>query len=158
MCNSTKGRLIILPDGTVVVQQENGQPFSNAQCFTSLDGASFALINTGFKPLALVNGWSNAPFGTSNVAARRVSGAVTFQGAVAGGSGAGLFVLPLTMLPKKGGKTRPDVYVNIDLCDAHKGRLVISGMTGAVSVQPQSGDPFSNAQCFTSLEGVSFVP
>ena len=29
---------------------------------------------------------------------------------------------------------------------------------GTVSVQQMLGDPFSNAQCFTSLDGVSFAP
>jgi hypothetical protein len=36
------GRLFIQANGVVTVQQQNGDPFSNAQCFTSLDGASFA--------------------------------------------------------------------------------------------------------------------
>jgi hypothetical protein len=42
MCNATNGRLHILPDGTVVVEAENGS-FANAQCFTSLEGVSYAL-------------------------------------------------------------------------------------------------------------------
>lgn len=33
------GRLFIQPDGVVTVQAENS--FSDAQCFTSLDGTSF---------------------------------------------------------------------------------------------------------------------
>jgi len=50
-----------------------------------------------------------------------------------------------------------DTYVKVDLCDATNGRLFIQP-TGVVTVQQQSGDPFSNAQCFTSLDGASFVP
>jgi hypothetical protein len=46
------------------------------------------------------------------------------------------------------------VYVNIDLCNATKGRLIIQ-TNGVVSVQAETS--FSNAQCFTSLDGVSFV-
>jgi hypothetical protein len=42
LCNATNGRLFIQPSGVVTVQQKLGNPFSNAQCFTSLDGASFA--------------------------------------------------------------------------------------------------------------------
>jgi hypothetical protein len=41
MCQATNGRLIIAPDGTVIVQAESA--FGNAACFTSLDGASFRL-------------------------------------------------------------------------------------------------------------------
>lgn len=41
LCTATNGRLQIQPNGTVIVQAENGA-FANAACFTSLDGASFA--------------------------------------------------------------------------------------------------------------------
>jgi hypothetical protein len=37
MCNATNGRLDIAPNGTVTVDAEGGT-FSNARCFTSLDG------------------------------------------------------------------------------------------------------------------------
>jgi hypothetical protein len=40
LCGATNGRSHIVPDGTVDVEAENGD-FANAQCFTSLDGASF---------------------------------------------------------------------------------------------------------------------
>jgi hypothetical protein len=40
LCNATNGRLFIQPSGVATVQAENGT-FSNAQCFTSLDGVSF---------------------------------------------------------------------------------------------------------------------
>jgi hypothetical protein len=39
--NATNGRLIIQPSGVVSGQQQNGDPFTDAQCFTSLDGAEF---------------------------------------------------------------------------------------------------------------------
>ncbi len=41
LCNANKGRLNIAPDGTVSVQPEGGTA-SNAMCFTSLEGVSFA--------------------------------------------------------------------------------------------------------------------
>jgi hypothetical protein len=46
------------------------------------------------------------------------------------------------------------VYVPVDLCDATNGRLLIE-TNGTVIVQADT--VFSNAQCFTSLDGVSFV-
>ena len=41
LCNAKKGRLYIEPSGEVTVVV--GGVFLDAQCFTSLDGASFAL-------------------------------------------------------------------------------------------------------------------
>jgi hypothetical protein len=41
LCNATNGRLFIQPSGVVTIQAEGGK-LSNARCFTSLDGASFA--------------------------------------------------------------------------------------------------------------------
>jgi len=48
-----------------------------------------------------------------------------------------------------------DVYVPIDLCNANKGRLHIQS-SGVVDVEAEGGT-FSNAECFTSLDGASFV-
>jgi hypothetical protein len=148
LCNATKGRLFIQPSGAVMVQAEGGV-FSNAQCFTSLDGASFALHATGSTALTLINGWKNAPFGTSKAAARKAAGIVHLQGAIASGTSAVPFVLPAAFRPTT------DVYVPVDLCNATNGRLFIQP-SGAVTVQAQGG-VFSNAQCFTSLDGAWFV-
>ena len=41
LCNATHGQLAIQPNGGVTVEAEGGA-FSNAACFTSLDGVSFA--------------------------------------------------------------------------------------------------------------------
>jgi hypothetical protein len=41
LCGATNGRLFIQHSGVVTVEAEGGT-FSNARCFTSLDGASFA--------------------------------------------------------------------------------------------------------------------
>jgi hypothetical protein len=108
LCNATNGRLHITSGGVVDVEAEGGT-FSNAQCFTSLDGASFALRATGFTPLTLTNGWTNAPFGTSNAAARKVAGIVYFKGAIASGTSAVAFTLPAALRPLT------DVYVPVDL-------------------------------------------
>jgi len=148
LCNAANGRLSIEPSGAVFVQAEAA--FSSAQCFTSLDGASFALNATGFTSLTLINGWTNAPFSTSDAAAANLTGVVHLKGAIAtSGTNAEPFVLP------KGLRPVHDVYVPVDLCDATNGRLFIQP-TGAVTVEAEGGT-FSNAQCFTSLDGVSFV-
>ena len=146
LCNAANGRLLIQPDGTVTVQAENS--FSDAQCFTSLDGASFAL--TASIPLTTVNGWTGAPFGTSQPAAALVSGVVQLQGAISTtGTNPAAFTLPAGLRPTA------NVYVPVDLCNAANGRLNIQP-DGTVTVEAENS--FSDAQCFTSLDGVSFLP
>jgi len=71
------------------------------------------------------------------------------KGAIANGSSAGLFTLPAAFRPST------NVYVPVDLCNATNGRLVIQP-NRVVSVQAETD--FANAQCFTSLDGVTFVP
>jgi hypothetical protein len=146
MCNATNGRLIIFTNGVVEVQAQTS--FSEAQCFTSLDGASFALTATGFTPLTLINGWTNA---TSNAAVAKINGMVHFKGAIATtGTNPDPFVLPAAFRPAT------DVYVPVDLCNATNGRLHITH-AGTVDVEAENG-AFSNAQCFTSLDGAWFAP
>lgn len=148
LCNATNGRLQIEPSGDVVVEAQGGT-FSNAQCFTSLDGAWFFPKPAGFKLLTLVNGWTDAPFSTSKAEAENAYGIVYFKGAIATtGTNATPFTLPAAFRPIT------DVYVPVDLCDATKGRLFIQ-TSGVVIVQAET--VFSNAQCFTSLDGASFV-
>jgi hypothetical protein len=150
LCNATNGRLQIEPTGVVTVQAEGGA-FSNAACFTSLDGVSFARSATSFTALTLQNGWTNSPFGTSAPAVRAVSGIVQFEGAIAtSGTNPVPFTLPSAYRPTA------VVSVAVDLCNATNGRLQIEP-TGVVTVQAE-GDAFSNAACFTSLDGVSFGP
>jgi hypothetical protein len=147
LCNANNGRLFIHTDGVVTVQAESGV-FSNAQCFTSLEGASFALNATGFTALTLQGGWINAPFTTRNAAYESVSGVVHLEGAIAtSGTNPLVFTLPVAVRPAT------DVYVPVDLCNATNGRLHIH-TNGQVTVEAQT---FSNAQCFTSLEGASFA-
>jgi hypothetical protein len=147
LCNSNNGRLHITPSGVVDVEVET--QFGNAQCFTSLDGAWFVQAPSGFKALTLLNGWVNAPFATYAAKAGNQYGIVYFKGAIGSGSSSQLFTLPVQFRPVT------NVYVPIDLCNANKGRLVIQ-TNGVVNVEAEGG-VFSNAQCFTSLEGASFV-
>jgi hypothetical protein len=150
LCNATNGRLQIEPTGVVSVQAEGGA-FSNAACFTSLDGVSFAKSASSFTPLTLQNGWFNSPFGTSAPAVRTISGIVHLKGAIAtSGTNPVPFTLPAAFRPASA------VFVQVDLCTATNGRLQIEP-TGVVTVQAEGGT-FSNAACFTSLDGVSFAP
>jgi hypothetical protein len=150
LCDATNGRLQIEPSGVVIVQAEGGA-FSNAACFTSLDGVSFARSATSFTRLTLQNGWFTSPFGTSTPAARTISGIVHLKGAIAtSGSDPVPFTLPASFRPAH------TVFVQVDLCTTTNGRLKIDP-SGVVTVQAESG-AFSNAACFTSLDGVAFAP
>ncbi len=151
LCNATNGRLDIAPSGAVSVQQQSGDPFANAQCFTSLDGVTFALSAASFTGLTPQNGWTNAPFGTSNAAVRNISGIIHFKGAIASGTSPVLFTLPAGFRPAT------DVYVPVDLCNATNGRLHIQP-SGVTDVEVPSTETFADAQCFTSLDGASFAP
>jgi hypothetical protein len=150
MCNATNGRLIVSPDGTAVVQQESSAS-GNATCFTSLDGAWFALDpSPNYQTLALQNGWYGAGYGTATPAVDLDGTTVQFSGAIStSGTNPVAFTLPPLYWPST------DVYVSVDMCNATKGRLFIQ-TNGVVSVQAENGT-FSNAQCFTSLDGVSFT-
>src|SRR5260221_493589 len=131
LCNAANGRLIIARTGVVTVQAESA--FSNAQCFTSLDGASFAL--TANSPLALQNGWTNAPFSTGNAAVKNIGGILHLSGAIAT---SGTNPVPFTLPP--GFRPPNNVYVPVDLCNATNGRLFIAP-TGVVIVQAQRAVP-----------------
>ena len=113
-------------------------------------GSTSALAQfAGPTPLTLINGWTNYSSGTSRAIAEEVTGIVQFRGAIAtAGTTPVAFTLPASLRPLT------NVYVPVDLCNATKRRLFIQP-SGAVSVQAETG--FSNAQCFTSLDGASFV-
>lgn len=147
LCDAHNGRLFIRSNGSVDVQSEGA--FSEAQCFTSLEGASFALTPAGQVNLALINGWSNGPFGTRAAKATNLGGIVHLSGAIeTSGTSKRPFVLPPGMRPQN------TAFVPIDLCGAADGRLRI-GSTGTVTVQ--ADDDFADAQCFTSLDGAHFA-
>jgi hypothetical protein len=108
-------------------------------------------LASSWTPLTLQNGWSNSPFGTSAAAVRTISGIVHLKGAIATtGTNPVPFTLPAGFRPAAA------VFVAVDLCNATNGRLQIEP-TGVVSVQAEGG-AFSNAACFTSLDGASFAP
>jgi hypothetical protein len=147
LCDGHDGRLIIAPNGTVTVEAEGA--WSDAQCFTSLDGAWFVAKDSGFKTLSLVNGWVDYGGGTAQAKAKISSGVVYLQGGIqTSGPDSDAFVMPSSMTPAT------NVYVPVDLCGGAKGRIVFTP-DGFASVQSETS--FSKAQCFTSLEGVSFV-
>jgi hypothetical protein len=145
LCNAKKGRLFIQPDGTTTVVVESGD-FTQAQCFTSLEGATFALSAAGFTPASLQNGWVNAPFATRNLAFKNDDGTLRLEGAVSTGAAVTLFTLPPELRPAR------NTYVNVDLCSGKKGRIYALP-DGTVNVQATVA--FTDAQCFTSLEGVA---
>lgn len=146
LCSAAGGRLTISPNGDVLVDAEG--PFSDAQCFTSLDGAWFLAAPPGQVALTLVNGWTPAPFGTRAPKAVLIGGVVYFKGALTNGTVSTMFTMPVGMRPAA------NVYVPISLCNAAEGRIRIRP-SGKVTVQAE-GD-FFDAQCFTSLEGASYT-
>jgi hypothetical protein len=147
LCDATNGRLEIHSNGIVTVEAEGGA-FSNATCFTSLDGVSFARTAANSTSFSLINGWTGSPFGTVTPSVYMVNGVVHLEGAMATtGTKPNAFVLPSGFRP-----TSP-VYVKVDLCNATNGDLFIRA-NGNVQVR---ANQFSNAQCFTSLDGASFA-
>jgi hypothetical protein len=110
------------------------------------NGGSSDLV---FTPLTLVNGWTGHPFSTSDPAVNRSNGIVHFKGAMAGGTSAVAFTLPPAFRP------HATVYLAVDMCNATNGRIFIAP-NGVATVQAETN--FSNASCFTSLDGVSFAP
>ena len=147
ICGGRKGRLRIQPDGTTSVQTVAGG-WLDAQCFTSLEGASFVRSTAFDTQLSLQNGWVGAPYSTRAPAAKLTSGVVRLAGSLAWGTAPEAFTLPAGFRPA----TR--TYLPVDLCNATKGRLIIEP-TGQTFVAAEGN--FSDAQCFTSLDGVTFV-
>jgi len=147
-CGATNGRLDIAPSGVVSVEAQGGN-WSQAQCFVSLDGVTFAKTATSFTALTPLNGWSSYGFGTATPAARNISGIVYLKGAIqTSGSNGEAFVLPA------GDRPTSTVYVPADMFDSTNGRLVIAP-NGSVSVEAENN--WSDAQNFTSLDGISFA-
>jgi hypothetical protein len=146
LCGSNNGDLFIDTTGIVTIRAEGGV-FSNAVCMTSLDGVRYSL--TAATPLTLLNGWTNGPFGTNAATALTKSGLVFLRGAIAtAGANPNAFKLPVQMRPTT---VR---FIPIDLCNGANGGLRIQP-DGVVQVSAENG-VFSNAQCFTSLDGVFF--
>jgi len=147
LCLARQGRLVIAPTGDVTVQTDAASSFADAQCFTSLEGVKYTRYATGFTPLSLASGWGDQPYGTSRASAARIDGIVHLKGAVYGGTDDLLFTLPPGL--------RPDasVYLSVNLCGSAKGRIFIATNGEARVFAPS----FADAQCFVSLDGVSFT-
>jgi hypothetical protein len=79
-----------------------------------------------------------------------VNGIVVFKGGMATKrTNPVAFTLPSSLRPAG------VVFVSVDLCNATYGRLQIEP-TGVATVEAQGG-VFSDAACFTGLDGVSFA-
>jgi hypothetical protein len=147
LCDANKGELFIKPTGVASVWAEGGN-FSQAQCFTSLDGVSFAANSTSFTALTLQNNWKNSANGASKAAARVINGVVHLKGAIFGGTNPTAVTLPPGFRPSG------VVNVTVDLCHADNGVLRIVP-TGTVVVSAEQAA--SDATCITSLDGVTFA-
>src|SRR5258708_32049739 len=80
MCNATMGELNIAPSG--VTQVISAAANSDATCFTSLDGVSFALSTTSFTALKLQPGWTEVGSFYRKAAVRLLDGVVHFEGEI----------------------------------------------------------------------------
>ncbi len=155
LCNAAFGRLYIQPSGEVEVQVDPqfGPDFSSAACLTSLDGAVFSATNTGDQNLLqLINGWIGGVFFTAKPAASGGNGTSPVYlkgGMLTQGSNLHPFVLPAAYRPLK------NVYLPVNLCDANEGSLDIKP-SGTVTLELWN-DQSRDAECFTSLDGLSFV-
>jgi hypothetical protein len=148
LCDAHNGRLDITPTGSVTVEAEDSN-FAAAQCFTSLEGVSYALSSDSYKPVKLQKGWTAAPYGTATPAAKSSGGTVYLEGGMASSkTGTGAFKLPKKLWPSA------VVYAPADMYDASNGRLVIN-TDGSVAVQAETD--VDNALLFTSLEGISYA-
>ena len=147
LVNGARGRLVIGSNGAVSVGAQSA--FSDAQGFTSLEGAWFALSSSGFTALTLQNSWATY-VGTRAPAISISNGIVRFEGAMSTSSTTLVpFAIPGGFLPGS------YIYTPIDLCNANMGRLDVTP-SGSASIDVEGGTT-SNATCFTSLEGVSYA-
>jgi hypothetical protein len=148
MCGTTSGELAIAPTGVTQVISQGAN--SNATCFTSLDGASFALSTKSFTALTLQPGWTEFDNLYRKAAARVAGGIVHLEGEIkTAHSQSAAFTLPPAFRPS----TNVDVLIN--LCTGSIGRLDIAP-SGAVAVTPEGTNNFWMVKCGVSLEGASF--
>lgn len=149
MCNATSGELAIAPTGVTQVISQGAN--SNATCFTSLDGVSFALSSRSFTALKLRPGWTEFDNLYRKAAARVVGGIVHLEGEIkTAGTKLAAFTLPAGFRPSK------KVFVLINLCTGSIGRLNIAP-SGAVSVEAEGTGNLWMIHCGTSLDGAWFA-
>lgn len=147
MCNSTEGELDIAPTGETQVISNGAN--SNATCFTSLDGASFALSTASFTVLKLRPGWTEFDNFYRKAAVRLTGGIVHLEGEIkTAGTKQMAFTLPAKFRPAR------NVNVLINVCTGSIGRLHITPK-GVVTVR--SGVGFWAVKCGTSLDGATFA-
>lgn len=110
---------------------------------------SISTVPLAYTTLTLKNGWTGGPFSTRVPAvAKDTFGIVHFKGAMAtAGTNPLAFTLPLAFRPSA------VIYITVDMCNATQGRLQIN-TNGDAIVEPETS--FTNAACFTSLDGVEF--
>jgi hypothetical protein len=104
-----------------------------------------------YKALAMKNGWG-ASFGTYEPAAAiDAQGTVHLRGGIAQGvAGDENFArLPKALRPDE------DVFFVVDQTAANQGRVLINA-NGEMSAFHEAGGSASNAQLFTSLDGITF--
>jgi hypothetical protein len=125
---------------------------SNAQCFTSLEGVTYTTTTaapTSFTCYDSISGWTMGPYATRGFCLVDDGGIMHLTGAVST-TGTNNFI---TTFPTLNRPTR-DMFVEVDLCNGQQGRITVDQF-GSMLVEAEHG--FSQAACFTSLEGVSFV-
>jgi len=147
MCDATPGELNIAPTGVTKVISNGAS--SNATCFTSLDGASFALSTTSFTKLKLQPGWTEFGSLFRQASARIIGSVVHFAGEIKiAGKNRPAFTLPPAFRPST------NVNVIINVCTGSTGQLHITPK-GLATVR--SGVGFWAVKCGTSRDGATFV-
>lgn len=148
MCDATPGELNIAPTGVTQVISDGAN--SNATCFTSLDGASFARSAASFTQLPLRAGWKEFSSLFRKGAVRLAGGFVRFEGEIRPtGKNTAAFVLPAGFRPGR------NVRILINLCTGEMGQLDITAK-GVATVRSESGQSFA-IKCGTSLDGAAFA-
>ena len=100
MCNANSGELAIAPNGVTQVISQGAT--STATCFTSLDGASFALSPSSFTTLSLQPGWTEFDNLYRKGAVRVINGIVHLEGEIkTAGTNPAAFTLPAGFRPSK---------------------------------------------------------
>lgn len=147
MCNATMGELNIAPSG--VTQVISAGANSDATCFTSLDGVSFARSTAFFTALKLRPGWTEFGSFYRKAAVRLLGGIVHLEGEIrTAGTKPAAFTLPAKFRPSR------NVNVLINVCTGSIGRLHITPK-GVVTVRSEEG--VWAVQCGTSLDGATFA-
>lgn len=147
MCNTTSGELNIAPTGVTEVISSGAN--SDATCFTSLDGASFARSPASFTALKLAPGWTEFGSLFRKAAVRLIGGIVHLEGEIrTGGTNPAAFALPAGLRPSR------NVNVLINVCTDGIGQLHITPK-GVVTVHSAEG--FWAVKCGTSLDGAAFA-